>query len=756
VVKPSIHDDDEQDDDDTEPHREFSASSSPDFIKNNPQHLRSSNNQSYDSSTAAANHKHNTLQHGHRRLPTQYISRSNTKSKSTSLSIKQSEDDEVHEAEIKRTANSRSRANEETLPPSFAEHVQDLQVTTRPRSRSISRPNSKAKSNEDVASYINLGDLSTAAYEKFKDENDYYENRDKLIKQYVECGDKKKGTASIMEIYLQRWQEEERQNVPKLEYCFQGYSSERRQHEIAMEHEEDEKAVEVEQQRDDFEQDEEDEELFDRQQEEEEDDDDDVDEEEEEEKMQRGGHAHVQTIGGVHDMMEAIDIDEDEEEKQSVLKPRRSKHTQMMIAKKKKKKKSNDKVRKSEKKETVKKKKKEKKESKKKKKRTKSSEDSRELEDSSKSTKKKKKKKLGKRKKKKVKKHVIIIKPPMKPYDYERQFSFKCCKAHIGKNGIKLPMDHDHRCDEHTQQIHANTRNSMFVKSNCNNTRYISRRSTNQSHPNWQHMMQCMHMMDSKEDSIVPKQNIHGELQSLKTIYDRNRSTDMIENNHLFKYAMPTPSASKNGMFSAFRHDRTATYHPSHHPHNRYHPMQGKCYENTTIKANPYAQKRAVHLSTTNININNLYVNHNQKADSSDSYDVERFDSMSISMSPSPEPVRVPNTASNAYGTADTAVERRTYNNLGCQYSPCTVGTNATSTTNTYDNGNAQRQSPKRIGTETVNQLKHGSNYIPQPRASLIEKRFTWNDSNAFNTVPRPSLSNIDDVDATDMSCSDL
>merc|ERR1712173_440497 len=74
--------------------------------------------------------------------------------------------------------------------------------------------------------YVNLADLSCDEYDKFKNDNDYYKNRDNIIKKYVECGDKQKGTENIMEIYLKRWKEEERENIPKLPFCFDGICGE--------------------------------------------------------------------------------------------------------------------------------------------------------------------------------------------------------------------------------------------------------------------------------------------------------------------------------------------------------------------------------------------------------------------------------------------------------------------------------------------------------------------------------------------------
>lgn len=69
--------------------------------------------------------------------------------------------------------------------------------------------------------------------------------------------------------------------------------------------------------------------------------------------------------------------------------------------------------------------------------------------------------------------------------------------------------------------------------------------------------------------------------------------------------------------------------------------------------------------------------------------------------------------------------------------------TNATSTTNTFDNG-LQHQHMKDMRDLNVN--------IPQPRASVIEKTFTWSDFNQHKTIPKPYISR--DID--DLSCSDL
>jgi len=65
--------------------------------------------------------------------------------------------------------------------------------------------------------FIDLKDLSTETYEQLT-----MKNRDNAIKAYVQCGDKHKGTQVLIDLYLQRWRQEERDNIPQTDACFVG------------------------------------------------------------------------------------------------------------------------------------------------------------------------------------------------------------------------------------------------------------------------------------------------------------------------------------------------------------------------------------------------------------------------------------------------------------------------------------------------------------------------------------------------------
>lgn len=100
-----------------------------------------------------------------------------------------------------------------------------------------------------------------------------------------------------------------------------------------------------------------------------------------------------------------------------------------------------------------------------------------------------------------------------------------------------------------------------------------------------------------------------------------------------------------------------------------------------------------------------------------DSYDQERFDVLSYSMSPSPKP----------YIMSNKNKQKMNRNDI---ISPNTAITNATSTTNTFSN---------KINDE-IHENEEYDTFIPQPRASVVEKSFTWSDHNGTKQIPKPYI----------------
>eukprot|EP01083_Nonionella_stella_P065609 172078_1 len=142
--------------------------------------------------------------------------------------------------------------------------------------------------------------------------------------------------------------------------------------------------------------------------------------------------------------------------------------------------------------------------------------------------------------------------------------------------------------------------------------------------------------------------------KSLKTIYDRNKSMDLIDNNHIFKYGVNTPSS--NGL----KHERNQTM--------------------------PYSSR--------------VYEQMHKKEDG-------LFDALSYSLSPTPEP------------PAPHRMESMHYHVMNVHHAMSSrTTTNASSTTNTFHNTNSQ--------------------FIPQPRASVVEKTFSWTDNDYNMRIMKP------------------
>lgn len=70
-------------------------------------------------------------------------------------------------------------------------------------------------------SYVNLADITDADYYRYQNDDEINQNRDRIIQEYC-CGDKKEGTRVLIDLYLERWREEQRLNIPKTPICFVG------------------------------------------------------------------------------------------------------------------------------------------------------------------------------------------------------------------------------------------------------------------------------------------------------------------------------------------------------------------------------------------------------------------------------------------------------------------------------------------------------------------------------------------------------
>jgi len=108
----------------------------------------------------------------------------------------------------------------------------------------------------------------------------------------------------------------------------------------------------------------------------------------------------------------------------------------------------------------------------------------------------------------------------------------------------------------------------------------------------------------------------------------------------------------------------------------------------------------------------------NQSIECLEEHNHDNFEDLEYSMSPSPKPLKMRNRKRNIFNP---------YNKYIMDASPDTAFTNATSTTNTFIH-------------------HHGvdHHHIPQPRASVIEKTFTWSDFNENKQIAKPFISRKD------------
>merc|ERR1712154_674004 len=134
-----------------------------------------------------------------------------------------------HSRDIK--INRSSKDSHSTLNPSYS-----LSPSQKSTDYDHSNDSMDDHDKESKKKYIDLKDITVSTYKQYKNDNDFYKNRDNVIKQYVECGDKKKGTQNIIDLYLQRWHEEEMENIPKIQCCFNDICDEIKCDEIQQKH----------------------------------------------------------------------------------------------------------------------------------------------------------------------------------------------------------------------------------------------------------------------------------------------------------------------------------------------------------------------------------------------------------------------------------------------------------------------------------------------------------------------------------------
>jgi len=84
-------------------------------------------------------------------------------------------------------------------------------------------------------SFVDLSAITDVEYNRWhNDADDFSRNRDRVVRQYVECGDQEKGKADLIGMYLGRWREEEEEGIPKTRCCFVGIQGDSKPSHVKM------------------------------------------------------------------------------------------------------------------------------------------------------------------------------------------------------------------------------------------------------------------------------------------------------------------------------------------------------------------------------------------------------------------------------------------------------------------------------------------------------------------------------------------